>query len=231
MSPSALLRCERRAAFMARRVCLDARRLGGLARTQAGRGPCWREARSLLHLGALRAAGACRSTGSAAGRDAGEPAPAHLSYDPGSVGDMPTLLLLARSALASGYRDAGFWRSCSLQAQRMLGSDAAPLAAVAQFAEAAAEAQYRDEELIYNVGDAAVGAGGALDTDTLAAVLRSHALLGFGNDRVLSRLEGELFQQMQQSRLPAAVEERVSQCLFAAPVEETAPALPWPELN
>mmetsp|Transcript_4926 Transcript_4926/g.14344 ORF Transcript_4926/g.14344 Transcript_4926/m.14344 type:complete len:555 (-) Transcript_4926:63-1727(-) len=157
-------------------------------------------AKPCLRLGGAAAAARSAWRGQRAGSataSTAEPPPAHLSYDPSQASDTATLLLLARSATASGHRDEGFWRACSLQAQRLLGS--ATLGDLASFAEAAATARHRDDELLYNLGDALAQRSGELDADTLARALRAHALLGLRNDRVLPRLREALFELMQRS--------------------------------
>mmetsp|Transcript_46425 Transcript_46425/g.143812 ORF Transcript_46425/g.143812 Transcript_46425/m.143812 type:complete len:494 (+) Transcript_46425:2-1483(+) len=114
---------------------------------------------------------------------------------------MATLLLISRSAAESDYREAAFWRSCSLQVQRLLGS--APLGDLARFVEAAAMVRHCDNELMYNFGDAASEAPDRMDSDALARALHAHAMLGFRNDRVLGRLQDELFELMKTSRATA----------------------------
>lgn len=64
---------------------------------------------------------------------------------------MATLVLMARSAADSKYSRPQFWRACSLQAQRLILE--ATLSEFAQFVEAAAMAEHRDDELMYNFGD------------------------------------------------------------------------------
>jgi len=78
------------------------------------------------------------------------------------------------------------------------------LADLARFVESAAEVRHRDDELLYNFGDAVVAQRGSLDADDVARVLRSHAMLGFRNDRLLAELQDQLFGLMQQSRATAS---------------------------
>ncbi|CAK0822724.1 unnamed protein product [Prorocentrum cordatum] len=104
---------------------------------------------------------------------------------------MATLVLVARSAAASAY-----------EAQRLLSGS--PLGEAARFLEAVALAGHRDNELMYNFGDAAAEAADGLDADAVAQVLHAHALLQFRNDRVLERLEATLFELMRQSKATAA---------------------------
>lgn len=115
---------------------------------------------------------------------------------------MPTLLLIANSALASDYREAQLWRGCSLQVQRLLRE--ASVADLGQFVDLAAQAGFRDDELMYNVGDTVLERTDDLDTDALSNILRAHMLLNFRNDRVLARMEAALLEQMQQSRATAS---------------------------
>ena len=73
--------------------------------------------------------------------------PAHLVYKPGSINDAATLLLVARSAAQSSHTDPQFWRQCTLQAQRLLGSDV-KLQDLASFAVAAVSVRHHDNELM-----------------------------------------------------------------------------------
>jgi len=127
--------------------------------------------------------------------------PAHLSYDIKKLKDMSTVLLVARSAVASAYDDESFWRSCSLTAQRLVHE--ASLSDLANFTEAVAQSSFRDDELMYNVGDTIITKLEDLDTDALAAMLRAHSRLSFRNDRVISRLQDTLYEHMQKSRATA----------------------------
>lgn len=115
---------------------------------------------------------------------------------------MPTLLLVAQSALASDYQDTHFWRLCSLQVQRIFGQTS--IADLARFAEVLAQVGCCDNELMYNLGDAALERVDELDTDILSVILRAHMLLNFRNDRLVARLEQALMEQMQQSRATAS---------------------------
>lgn len=130
------------------------------------------------------------------------PTPAHLSYKIDQLRDMPTLLLIAQSALASEYKEPAFWRACSLQVQRLLHE--VSIKDLARFADAVAMSSFRDDELMYNVGDSAITQISEMDTDTLAVLLRSHALLRLRSDRVVTRLQAVLFEHMQQSRATAS---------------------------
>ena len=74
--------------------------------------------------------------------------PAHCVYRPEQIADAATLLLVARSAAQSNYSDAQFWRLCSLQALRLLASEA-NLQQLASFADAAVSVRHHDSELMY----------------------------------------------------------------------------------
>jgi len=129
--------------------------------------------------------------------------PAHLVYKPGSINDAATLLLVARSAAQSSHTDPQFWRQCTLQAQRLLGSDV-KLQDLASFAVAAVSVRHHDNELMYNLGDMAVSAAEqGIDGESLSLVLLSHAQLRLRNDRVLRALEAALFELLRQSRATA----------------------------
>ncbi|CAK9052575.1 Uncharacterized protein SCF082_LOCUS28751 [Durusdinium trenchii] len=127
--------------------------------------------------------------------------PAHLVYD--QLPDKATLLLVAQSAASSNYKDQVFWQNCSSQARRLCQDD---LHALACYAATAASAQHQDDELLYNVGDMAVAAAenNMLEPGSLALVLQSHAILAFRNDRVVGRMESELFEMLRQSKATAA---------------------------
>lgn len=111
---------------------------------------------------------------------------------------MSTLLLVAKSAVESDYKDQDFWRTCSMRVQRILLN--ANLASIAQFAEAAASCGFRDDELMYNIGDTILERLSDMDTDSLAAMLRAHFLLRFRNDRIVLRLQDALYDHMEHSR-------------------------------
>eukprot|EP00928_Gymnodinium_smaydae_P068797 TRINITY_DN5205_c7_g1_i1.p1 TRINITY_DN5205_c7_g1~~TRINITY_DN5205_c7_g1_i1.p1 ORF type:complete len:646 (-),score=154.35 TRINITY_DN5205_c7_g1_i1:450-2291(-) len=169
------------------------------------RGETWKAASSSGSGRAHRCFATSASSASSSSAD-GEAAPAaaHLSYDPRRVEDLGTLAMMARSAASEDYKDEGFWRACSLQAQRLMGSPGAEFSELSRFVEAAAMARVRDNELLYNFGDLAANAPQGLDPEALAAALHAHALLGFRNDRVLRKLEGSLMTLMRESRATAA---------------------------
>jgi len=127
---------------------------------------------------------------------------AHFSYHPARVSDMATLVLMARSACASKYEEVAFWRKCTMQAQRL--SRDSSFAELARFVEAVAEIGFRDDEFMYNFGDAAIELADGIDSDTLASTLYAHDLLKFRNDRALQKLEESLYKHMRESRATAA---------------------------
>ena len=73
--------------------------------------------------------------------------PAHLVYDPSQLPDAATLLLVAKSAVSSDFKDQAFWQACSLQARKLCGADA-NLLALARYAVAAATVHHQDTELM-----------------------------------------------------------------------------------
>ncbi|CAL1155091.1 unnamed protein product [Cladocopium goreaui] len=131
--------------------------------------------------------------------------PAHLVYDPSQLPDVATLLLVAKSAVSSDFKDQAFWQACSLQARKLCGADA-NLLALARYAVAAATVHHQDTELMYNIGDMAVAGAerNFLDAESIMLILQSHAILAFRNDRVLRKLELVLFEMLQQSKATAA---------------------------
>ena len=70
--------------------------------------------------------------------------PAHLVYG-GRVLDKPTLLLVAESAVCSGFSEEESWRSWSTQARSLTKDDVNVLA---RFTAAAASVRHHDSELM-----------------------------------------------------------------------------------
>jgi len=155
--------------------------------------------------------------------------PAHLVYDVENIRDVPTLLLVARSAATSRHTDAVFWRASSLLAQRLLPSEE-KLRDLATFTNSAAAARHCDFELMYNVGDMAASAAGNnnLDSESLTLVLRSYAQLALRHDRVLGMLEKALLELLQQSR---ATSECLSSSLLSVAELHAACCLPTDDFN
>eukprot|EP00438_Fugacium_kawagutii_P035787 Skav200795 [mRNA] locus=scaffold370:99337:99846:+ [translate_table: standard] len=76
--------------------------------------------------------------------------PAHLVYDPSQLPDTATLLLVAKSAASSDFKDQTFWQSCSLQARKLCaqGAQDAHLLSLARYTLAAATVNHQDTELM-----------------------------------------------------------------------------------
>jgi len=137
------------------------------------------------------------ATGADVTTDSQTGTPAHLTYVPQEAKDIATLTLMARSAASCKFEEQTFWRSCSLQAQRLLPK--ANLSELSQFVEVLADVRYKDDELMYNFGDVVLQDLDRVECDTLATVLRAHALFGFRNDRVLQEFQVGLHRQMHNS--------------------------------